>query len=331
MQAHTKQLHESYLRALQQADEESTRNKSASSSMPPPVNVAPMVPTVVQPPSEIPDLLSGFEKVVQKNQSSTQEAPSVPPPAEGDYSPPFTSRSFDEFHRFLGKEELTLLDAPSSAPPESSFPTLHHQTTVLLEPVTIPDTAALFTAESYAMLAQASAMEASRHGAYAIPPSLYRPVSGMLDVDQVLQQVGVHHGSTRPPVSPQTSIRTMVDVHRSASSLNGSHHSSMATTDAACHHVTATSRSEGNIVSGSEPSGSSSSRSNTDNTSSGSDTTGTASNEDDCSEEGVASCDTSDSYPDDDDDEDEEDTPMPPRKKSKGVEPREKPKRVQFQ
>jgi hypothetical protein len=336
MQAHTKQLHESYLRALQQADEESTHNKS--SSMPPPMNVASIVPTVAQPPSEIPNLLSGFDKFVQKNQSTTPEQTSVPPPIADDYSPPFTSRSFDEFHRFLGKEELPLLDAPSS-PHESSLP-IHTTTMVSFEPtatldVTVPDTAALFTAESYAMLAQASAMEASRHGAYSMSPLLHHPSSG-LDVDQVLQQVGVHHPRPRhpSPVAPQTTLRTMVDVHRShhPSSLHTPSSTTGAmTTDAARHHITAAAQAEGNIVSGSEPSGSSSSRSNTDNTSSGSDTTGMASNEDDCSEEGVASCYTSsgdDSFGEDDD----EDAPLPPRKKSKGVEQREeKPKRVQFQ
>ena len=365
---HTKQLHESYLRALQLADEDAPQNGSAAMP-PPPVNPA------VTTASEIPDLLSGFEKVVQTIQSTTTPAPQVElpthPPPEAEYSPPFTSRSFDEFHRFLGKDELTMLDA---SPPSPQNNNMHLTVARVVEPtapVLVHDTAALFSAESYAMLAQASAMEASRHGAYSMPPNT------TFDVDQVLQQVGAHHPTRASThISPSNCKRTIVEVNRSSHHLPpvttdlhntsrshawesadtniGAHHPTRASThispsngqrtivevNRGSHHLPPvttdlhnTSRphtresADANIVSGSEPSGSSSSRSNTSNTSSGSeDTTGTASNEDDCSDEGGGSCDTSSdsSIPPDDE--------MPLRKKSKVAEKRgDQPKRVQFQ
>ena len=51
---------------------------------------------------EIPDLLSGFDKVAAD--SSTCHNPSSNLQEAYQYSPAFTSRSFDEFHRLLGKD-----------------------------------------------------------------------------------------------------------------------------------------------------------------------------------------------------------------------------------
>jgi hypothetical protein len=354
MQARTKQLHQSYLRALQQAYEESSNSIDT-----PKTTVTTTAPPLSQQITEIPDLLSGFEKVVQCMKPAPQAAQNEEPE---EYSPPFTSRSFDEFHRFLGKEELPLLDAATTTctGPESSDVTTNRNLHVTASAIgnndiVVPnslahDTAALFTAESYAMLAQASAMEASRHGAY----SMSLPSGNTFDIENVLQQVGLHHRlrgrihknedpsmHTSSNAFPNSCHPVVVDVavtqHSTKSNLPLVHTtaadikaSSMMT------HITATSRCDTNIVSGSEPSGSSSSRSNTSNTSSGSDTAGTSN--DDCSDEGegAGSCYTSSSGCASDS-ADYDDPPIPPhRKKVKVDKPPqqgfgEKRKKVQFQ
>jgi hypothetical protein len=353
MQARTKQLHQSYLRALQQAYEESSNSIDT-----PKTTVTTTAQPLSQQITEIPDLLSGFEKVVQCMKPAPQAAQNEEPE---EYSPPFTSRSFDEFHRFLGKEELPLLDAATTTctGPESPDVTTNRNLHVTASAIgnndiVVPnslahDTAALFTAESYAMLAQASAMEASRHGAY----SMSLPSGNTFDIENVLQQVGLHHHRrgrihknedpsmhTSSNAFPNSSHPVVVDVavtqHSTKSNLPLVHTTADIKASSMMTHITATSRCDTNIVSGSEPSGSSSSRSNTSNTSSGSDTAGTSN--DDCSDEGegAGSCYTSSSGCASDS-ADYDDPPIPPhRKKVKVDKPPqqgfgEKRKKVQFQ
>ena len=49
---------------------------------------------------EMPDFLSGFDKVAAASGGNQNQA--LPARVNDEYSPPFTSRSFDDFHRFLG-------------------------------------------------------------------------------------------------------------------------------------------------------------------------------------------------------------------------------------
>lgn len=328
-EAHTTELHKSYLRALEQADDEVASNVDAQNPQPIMQTVPqPLIAAGPQAATEMPDLLSGFEKVVQGMKGgpslAIEPATSLQNNTPQEYSPPFTSRSFDEFHRFLGKDEISLLD--TSTDPQAESPqgnqNSHVTTTTMDSQAILPtpaialDTDALFTAESYALLAQEN-----RHR-----PSLQSfPISGshnVHEVENILQQVQTHRNHHDPPTKSETmsshssyserftnispsfhghsNANPPIDVtisHRpsnvgplSNSSTIKNYTDTMKSTANGSnrnHHVTASSQSEdANIVSGSEPSGgSSSSRSNTSNTSSGTDTAGTTSNEDDGSEE----------------------------------------------
>ena len=328
--AHTSELHKSYLRALEQADDDESNIEvpNQSSSQPLTQIIAP--PLFVADPkvtTEMPDLLSGFEKIVQgmKNvpPTATHDVSTQPSNMSQDYSPPFTSRSFDDFHRFLGKDEISLLDTSTAVPEIPHVNQNSHVTTttmdcdsILPSPVVALDTDALFTAESYALLVQAN-------GHVSTVQSF--PVTGshnVYEVENILQQIQTHRSHHEPPTKSETmsthssycdrftgnatsflgclNENPPTDVTISKRPLNvGPLSNPSATTNFADvrvattstsnrnHHITATSQSEdANIVSGSEPSGgSSSSRSNTSNTSSGTDTAGTTSNEDDGSEE----------------------------------------------
>jgi hypothetical protein len=126
---HTSELHKSYLRALEQADDEESNvdvPKQSSSEPLPQAIPQPLITTIPPATTEMPDLLSGFEKVVKEmkvvppTQSHTTSSPSSDTPQE--HSPPFTSRSFDEFHRFLGKDEISLLDASPAPAPLDDIP-----------------------------------------------------------------------------------------------------------------------------------------------------------------------------------------------------------------
>lgn len=307
-QGHTSELHQSYLRALEQVDDDESNLEAKPSSS------HPLTAT------ELPDLLSGFEKVVQGMNVGSATAMSNNSTTPPEYSPPFTSRSFDEFHRFLGKDEISLLD---TAPVVAEDPTVtqnSHVTaaaimdcaSILPTPAIALDTDALFTAESYALLVEASGS--------ALPSF---PISGgqcAYEVENILQQVQqthrnsedhstyfesfgnnnaptfLGHSTANPPTDVTFSHRPSNFGPLSTPSTTRLCYTDnvMATTASLSnrnHHVTASSQSEdANIVSGSEPSGgSSSSRSNTSHTSSGTDTAGTTSNDDDGSEEGLMS------------------------------------------
>ena len=325
-QGHTSELHQSYLRALEQVDDdESNQEKKPSASSAHPLTVLPAT-------TEIPDLLSGFEKVVQgmnvgspTELSNNRTTTTTTPP---EYSPPFTSRSFDEFHRFLGKDEISLLDtAPSTITQGPPLPQNSHVTaaaiteSILPTPAIALDTDALFTAESYALLVEASRSDSG--SASNVPLFPISDGQCAYEVENILQQVQETHpnnssdahstyyesfANNHVPTFPgHSTANPPTDVTFSHRPSNVGPLSTPSTTSRLCyntdnvmaptttlllsnrnhHHVTASSQSEDvNIVSGSEPSGgSSSSRSNTSHTSSGTDTAGTTSNDDDGSEE----------------------------------------------
>jgi hypothetical protein len=228
IQANT-ELHESYLRALRQATDDERLN---TDTKPPATNsngmqrhAMPVVGTIPAVSStEIPDLLSGFERVVQgmkeapiATTSEEVEVQSSTAVTSNEYSPPFTSRSFDEFHRFLGKDEISLLDTVAPPPPPDA-PYVNQNTHVtvnalnknsIANPAVTVDTNALFSAESYALLTQESSLQASRHSAaYPIPPLPNGGRNNAQDVENILQQLHTHCTHREPPRKSETMSTT---------------------------------------------------------------------------------------------------------------------------
>lgn len=303
-EAHTTELHKSYLRALEQADDEVASNADAQ-NLQRKMQAVPqsLIGDGPQAAGELPDLLSGFEKVVQGMKGGPslgiEPATSLQNNTPQEYSPPFTSRSFDEFHRFLGKDEISLLDTSTTTDPQAETSQENqnsHVTTTTMDseailptPAIALDTDALFIAESYALLAQENGHR----------PSLQSfPISGrhnVHEVENILQQVQTHRNHHDPPAKSETmsshssyserftgmspsfhghsNANPPIDVtisHRpsnvgplSNSSTIKNYTDTMIITANGSnrnHHVTASSQSEdANIVSGSEPSGGSSS------------------------------------------------------------------------
>ena len=153
--------------------------------------------------SEVPDFLTGFDKLAASQLSGAHVASRVATTEssmEGSlqYSPPFTSRSFDNFHRFLGTDWSLLEDASEM---KTSNTVGHEQKPHSLAKPSLPpptispllDTTALFAADSYAMFAQeTAAIAASQHAAYL--PYGYGPPSaadgaGAFDIDGLMQLV----------------------------------------------------------------------------------------------------------------------------------------------
>lgn len=227
VQQRTQQLHESYRRALQQQAEELqqkngvkplTTTDAASalsrspipqmapttplSSSPPATSVTPTKATIKSTPSPKqtppptpktsaarPDFLSGFEKVVppaKRGKMSTAALTSSDQPN----SLPLRNRLMEDFHRLLEKKDnVTLVNVAVTTTSGNDALTADTDNIVY-------DTTALFTAESYAMFAQQSAMEASRHGAYAFQLNSFPlvstkrlPSAKTLDLDDVLQRI----------------------------------------------------------------------------------------------------------------------------------------------
>jgi hypothetical protein len=302
VESHAKQLHESYMRALQHNEQGDGRSDTPNSSVP-------SVPSAKQP--EMPDFLSGFEKVVQRmNQPSTAVAqaktdpsalvPASASPPDLPHSPPFTSRSFDDFHCFLGKD-FTLYAETAEAKTSTTEPI----TAVSLLPHVVPDTSALFAPESYAMFAEESALATSRHGTDFLSisaeqklPAKPLAMLATFDVDNVLNQVREHtfgsavstttssNGTSSAPTKARGRDKYKSETEDKAPA-KPTKKQGLAESEA---HVTSTKDSfaverfmrSSNLVSGSEPSGSSSSNSNSNHEESSSmDTAGT----DDCSEE----------------------------------------------
>ena len=135
-------------------------------------------PTRSASQAEMPDLLAGFDKVSQIGPPLNVELSQT---QVGDvshqYSPAFTSRSFDDFHRFLGHEDLTPLSDAATHPREhspsrpdantSSQPVTrenHSAITLWQPPNDIPricGEAELTAADAYAIFAQQSASVAN--------------------------------------------------------------------------------------------------------------------------------------------------------------------------
>lgn len=124
---------------------------------------------------ELPDFLSGFDKVIGHS--------TFAPEAKGlQYSPPFTSQSFDDIHLFLGKEALTLNETSGNTDP----------------PVSASD-GCTSVADSYYQFAQESANMASQHSAYSSTKASSSPDVGVFiseqsntnieDADAVLKSV----------------------------------------------------------------------------------------------------------------------------------------------
>jgi hypothetical protein len=127
----------------------------------------------------LPDFLTGFDKVTSNpKHGAAQGKPTIDAPPTGgnpQYSPPFTSRSFDDFHRLLGND-LSPLDetvdqkTSASSTQDQRQPHLSLAATAQAsQSIREIDTMALFNAESYAMFAQESAIAASQHAAYFQP------------------------------------------------------------------------------------------------------------------------------------------------------------------
>lgn len=335
-EAHTKQLHESYLRALQQTCEEEGRalKKLTTPSLVTDgqqrvgslaVNASPSVRQISihdqskqSHATEIPDLLSGFENIAKNSVSSSStdcalalrahgQSFAMNPASDLDHerktsvmtstlpgSPPFTSRSFDDFHRFLGKD-LTLDSDVTGSEINTSISSVSH---------VVLDTSALFAAESYAMFARESALEANRLVSDFVPLS-DAPLSTKVgsqtqitcEVDSMLKQVCEHtFGSPAIVISKRPLIDdSKLHVHHHAKSVVSVDISGKELVQQSMLQASQVTSSvpkaafiverfmgASNLVSGSEPSGSSSSNSNGNHEESSSmDTAGTA----DCSED----------------------------------------------
>ena len=145
---------------------------------------------------QFPDFVAGFDKVALSIKPANTNVPLVDEQNTLQCSPPFTSRSFDELHRLLGKDLGPLDDgAAEVALPESPRPSerIEDKST----PEKFLDTSALFTAESYAMFAQESALAASQHAAYLaqdqekVPPSGHQHL-GSFDFDSAMRLLSQH-------------------------------------------------------------------------------------------------------------------------------------------
>jgi hypothetical protein len=238
VQEQAKQLRESYLRVLEQAP--GGKNSAHSSQKPKAVALAPVGPaqTAVvisggtqeasalevsaatqhraQSFSDVPDILSGFDSALKQQEQRTSVGTAdlgilQQQLNELQYSPPFTSRSFDDFHRLLGKDLTPLDDTARPGPTNTeagkgAVVALSASNSAALAP-SANDATALFTAESYALFAQESAREACQHAAY-LPPQLIVS-SGSMDLIPPLSEY-MGHGNvdstsgTINPVSEHT-------------------------------------------------------------------------------------------------------------------------------
>ena len=198
---HAKQLKESYMRALQQLQQQPQQGPAPTGAEMPQhsfSNHGTQEASLLHIP-EAPNFLLGFDQnmllqsllkpqldlaAMTKSSSGSPEVAleTTPPKCCTDADEVFvTSRSFDDFHRLLGK------DVPMGV----------NGCGQLQEGTKNSDNMngnALFTAESYALLAQESANEASQHAAYHRRPEVMLgtlPLSNInsLDIDGVLKQI----------------------------------------------------------------------------------------------------------------------------------------------
>jgi hypothetical protein len=115
------------------------------------------------------------------------------------------NKSYDDVRRYLSNNpteassSLSQPSASSTKPAAAASPRTTKPTTNFFDDATTTNTATLFSAESYAMLAQVSAMEASQHAAYYSNPMAmfaqpHQPIKNdvSLDIDGMLRMVSEH-------------------------------------------------------------------------------------------------------------------------------------------
>jgi hypothetical protein len=238
--------------------------------------------------TDLPDFLSGFDQVANKSNGVAPTPVSIPrhgvwmndqgvalspvsiSPRHGVWrndqlqcSPPITSRSFDDMHRFLGKDSLQLGEASSL--PKLTKATLHEAA----KNEKTPDTGATFTAESYAMFAQESAMAASQHDAYlshGFGPFVDANKSPAFDIDGMVRLLSEHmnHNHQDRLVGKAAKQHAMAAPHRNQASGNkrqpydhtmgSTKPPATASTTSSTSETGRTSSPDFRIVSGSEPS-----------------------------------------------------------------------------
>lgn len=159
---------------------------------------------IVCSPLDVPDFLSGFEKVVTKSAgngesfaggtSQSRIPRSANEKIQSQYSPPFTSQSFDDFHQLLGKglsPEALDLDNTHRGQQEvygaaSNETSINHQKERSV------------SADSYAIFAHQSALAVSHHSAYSIKAPAEMPTASSNESkDKNL-------GSLGPEITPMT-------------------------------------------------------------------------------------------------------------------------------
>jgi hypothetical protein len=206
-----------------------------------PTSIAASIPQpTCQVNNETADFLSGFDNVAALNNSTT------PPPRNDGMlhgSPPLTSsRSFDDFHRFLG-DDLAMLDQTTKQEAAASLPQDNVSRSLSQHPpCAVPATMALFSADSYAMFAQESAMAASQHAAYLNDSGSFDGMkntrkSPMFDIEGVVKLVSEHvptqnrQGATPPPVvgnraktSPVNALDHLAEFYANQQQQQNTHH-----------------------------------------------------------------------------------------------------------
>lgn len=265
----TKLLHQSFMNAMEQktsapAPQATTQHAQASSLMGAgvraPAPTSSWAPSVSAKPDELPDFLTGFDNVTSNlKHGAAQGKPTTDaPPTDGDsrYSPPFTSRSFDDFHRLLGND-LSPLGETADQKTSTSSTRNSQQPLSSLVAITQTsqstreiDTMALFNAESYAMFAQESAIAASQHAAYFQPGDIGLNPMHSLDAGGLMNFISDQmEERQRHTNRPQLNVQPMPSQ---ATSVTGARISS--------NGLTPVERLYGardmNVVSGSEPSSS---------------------------------------------------------------------------
>jgi len=127
--------------------------------------------TPLQETHDIPDFLSGFEKVAARSVADNTSSDVVPnEKLRSQYSPPFTSQSFDDFHQLLGKgispKPLDLDNTHRGLTryaPESIKLNRNEFSTISMNVQPVQSV----SADSYAIFAQQSALAVSHHSAYS--------------------------------------------------------------------------------------------------------------------------------------------------------------------
>jgi len=209
VEGHTNQLRESYLRALHQMHHQQGQQQQQVSSQSQPAAAAQQQINGQQPaptlshrtdtkPNSQPSSVKApvATKLEPSSGAVTAPSPAAAPAAESTSTttndvPFVSSRSFDDFHRLLGKD-VTLFASTKSNKWNQPQPSNSKEKASSAPEAEAPmnETNALFTAESYALLAQESATAASQHAAYHLAPAMMPAVpAAHLDMDVMLKQI----------------------------------------------------------------------------------------------------------------------------------------------